>query len=205
MPRTSRPRHEEVLDGLVRLFLKEGFRKFTLAELAADLRCSKTTLYALGHSKEALVVNALIHFFNQAALRVDARTHREAEPSARLVAYLRAVADELRPASKAFLTDMAEHPAARAVYERNTRYAADRVRALVAEGKDDGSFRSVDADFVGHVVAETMVRIQSGGLARATGLGDADAYDELASLVLRGISNPPGPDRSHAAFKPSSR
>jgi hypothetical protein len=32
-----------------------------------------------------------------------------------------------------------------------------------------------------------MARIQSGAVLAATGLGDADAYDELAALVLDGI------------------
>jgi hypothetical protein len=50
-----------------------------------------------------------------------------------------------------------------------------------------GDFRDVHAAFVADTVAGTMQRIQSGDVLRTTGLHDAEAYDELARLVLRGI------------------
>ncbi len=180
-------RHDELLDELVALFLAEGFRAFTLGELAARLHCSKTTLYALGHSKEQVTVNAIVRFFRRAAVAVEERTNAETDPSQRIVAYLQGVAAELRPASAAFLADLAAHPAARAVYERNTRLAAERVRTLIADGVQRGAFRAVHAAFVADTVAATMTRIQSGAVGEATGLSDAEAYDELATLVLQGI------------------
>jgi AcrR family transcriptional regulator len=188
MPVAANPRHQQLLDGLVDLFLTEGFQQFTLADLADRLRCSKTTLYALGHSKEAVVLNVLARFFSQATEQVEERTARESEPSARIVAYLRAVADALRPASPEFIADVAEHPAARAVYERNTQIAAERIKKLVSEGESSGSFRAVDAGFVADTVAATMERIQRGEVKRSAGLSDAEAYDELAGLVLKGIA-----------------
>ena len=51
----TRTRRAELFDGLVALLLAEGFSALTLDELAARLRCSKRTLYALAGSKEQLV------------------------------------------------------------------------------------------------------------------------------------------------------
>ena len=167
MPRTSPSRQHELRDQLVSLFLEEGFSKFTLADLADRLRCSKSTLYALGHSKEQVTVNAVIAFFAGA--------------------YLRAVAAALRPASGAFMSDLASHPATAAVYERNTEAAARRVHELIDEGIDAGNYRAVHGAFVADVVAATMRRIQTRALCFATGLGDAAAYDALADLVLNGV------------------
>jgi AcrR family transcriptional regulator len=186
----STPRHRRLLDELVELFLAEGFLRYTLADLAERLHCSKTTLYALGHSKEQLTINALVRFFRGATERVEERTAAQVEPGARIVSYLRAVADELRPASAAFVHDLATHPGARAVYAKNTRIAARRVRELVADGVAAGAFRDVHATFVADTVAATMTRIQSGDVGRTTGLTDAQAYDELASLILDGIRRP---------------
>jgi AcrR family transcriptional regulator len=193
MATTPRLRREEVLDGLVGLFLKQGFRGFTLADLAAELHCSKTTLYTLGHSKEAVVRNVLVHFFRGATQSIEARIAGETEPSRRIGAYLRAVADELRPASPHFFADIAANPDARAVYERNTRIAAERISQMIAAGVKDGAFRTVDAAFVADLVASETTRIQTGAVRAATGLGDADAYDALAELVLRGIASRNGP------------
>lgn len=181
-------RHRELLGGLVQLFLTEGFRKFTLADLAEEMRCSKTTLYALGHSKEAVVRNVLVHFFRTATETVERRTDDSADPAARLVAYLRAVADVLRPASPQFFADLAANPDALAVYERNTGVAAKRVAELISAGVETGAFLAVDSAFVADMVTNEMSRIQTGAVYDRTGLSDSEAYDALAALVLKGIS-----------------
>src|ERR1700683_4953869 len=99
MPLSATARHDQLRDELVALFLAEGFRPFTLAELAERLHCSKTTLYALGHSKEQVTVNTVVRFFQVATSSVESATAEQTEPAARIVAYLRAVADALRSAS----------------------------------------------------------------------------------------------------------
>lgn len=179
-------RQAQLLDDLVELFLAEGFRQFTLGDLAARLHCSKTTLYALGGSKEQVTVNAVKHFLRRSGEEVE-RQAEAGEPPERIVAYLRAVADVLRPASAAFIADMAALPPAAEAYERTTRRGAERVAELIAEGVGSGHFRKVHAAFVADTVAATMQRIQRGEVHAATGLSGADAYEELAALVLDGI------------------
>lgn len=186
---TARPR-DALLDELLALYLAEGFGGFTLAALAARLHCSKTTLYGLGDSKEQLTANALKRFFRAATAAVEARTAAVADPADRIAAYLRAVADQLRPASPAFMADLAAVPLAREIYERNTAIAAARVAQLIDEGVRAGRFRSVHAAFVADTVAAAMQRIQTGRVRAATGLSDAAAYDELAALVLDGLRSP---------------
>jgi hypothetical protein len=85
------------------------------------------------------------------------------------------------------MTDLAAHPATRAVYERNTQAAARRVGELIGEGIAAGMFRHVHGAFVADTVAAAMRRIQTGEVLTATGLSDAQAYDELAGLILNGI------------------
>ena len=193
---TRTSRQADLFDALLEIFLAEGFGHFTLADLAARLRCSKSTLYALAHSKEQLAVEVVTHFFRTAAERIEAEVAQVADPGEKVGAYLRAVARELRPASAAFHRDLAAFPPARAVYERNTRIAAARIRELVAAGVAAGVFRDVDATFVGQAATAVMVAIQQGEIAAATGLSDADAYAELARLLLHGLAGAPDrPDR----------
>jgi AcrR family transcriptional regulator len=181
------PRQEELADQLVALFLAEGFRHLTLSDIAARLRCSKSTLYALGQTKERLTVNVVRRFFRDATARVEAATGTHQADGERIVAYLRAIGDALRPASAAFMADLAAHAFAREIYQQNTAIAGRRVRELIADGVRTGEFRPVHASFVADTVAATMERIQSGAVQVATGLPDAEAYDELAALVLEGI------------------
>lgn len=182
-------RQKELLDELVELFLDRGFQGFTVGDLANEMHCSKSTLYALGHSKEALVRNVLVHFFRSATEKIALRIAEITDPAARLVAYLQAVADELRPASPEFFADLAGNPHAQKVYERNTQIASQRVSEMISSGVGAGAFREVESAFVADLVANQMSRIQTGVVRARTGLSDAEAYDALASLVLNGISS----------------
>jgi AcrR family transcriptional regulator len=174
-------------DDLLELFLARGFRGFTLDDIAAELSCSKRTLYALADSKEQLAALAVREFFRRATAQVEAAIARTRAHGRRLTGYLEAVAAALSPASRAFTDDVAGFPPAREIYERNTEAAARRVRELIDEGCRAGSFRTVDSAFVAEVVTASMRRITSGELTAATGLSDAQAYRELAKLTLAAV------------------
>ncbi|MGW6695921.1 TetR/AcrR family transcriptional regulator [Rhodococcus sp. NPDC054953] len=181
-------RRAQLLDELVALLLAEGFAHLTLDEIATRLRCSKSTLYSLAASKEQLVRTATVHFFKAATERVERALDGEAGANDRIRAYLEAVGAQLRPASVRFMADLAASEVARAVYERNTAIAARRVQDLITEGVAAGEYRDAHAAFVADVTTATMVRIQRRQVADATGLDDAQAYQELASLVTNGLS-----------------
>ena len=181
-------RQAELLDQLEALFLTEGFARFTLDDLALRLRCSKSTLYALAQSKEQLAHRVIKHFFRKATDAVEAQTVTEADPALRVTAYLSAVARALAPAGPAFHRDLESFGPGREVYERNTEFAAGRVRELIAEGVAQGRFRAVHPALIADTVTTLMFRIGRGDTGRATGLDDATAYRELAALLLHGIA-----------------
>jgi AcrR family transcriptional regulator len=181
-------RQAELLDQLEELFLAEGFARFTLEDLAVRLHCSKSTLYALAESKERLAHRVVKHFFRKATDAVESQTVTEEDPALRVTAYLSAVARALAPAGPAFHRDLDSFAPGREVYEHNTGMAAERVRALIAQGVAQGRFREVHPALVADTVTTLMFRIGRGDTGRATGLDDATAYRELAALLLHGIA-----------------
>jgi ribosomal protein S16 len=114
----------------------------------------------------------------------------ESDRVRRIEVYLLAVADELRPASAEFMDDVAGFPPTREIYERNTAIAAERVKQLILDGIESKAFRDVPTAFIAEVVSSVMVRIQQRSVARNTGLSDAEAYADLASLIVNGIIRP---------------
>jgi AcrR family transcriptional regulator len=187
LPERGRARRDQLLDQLIELFLAEGFRAFGVGDLAARLRCSRSTIYLVAGSKEQIVLAAVRAFFRRAAERIEAQVELEPDPGARLAVYLTAVAAELSPASEAFYADLQGYPPAGEIYQENTRLAARRVRQLVTDGVVAGALRPVDASFVGAAVAEVMSAIESGAIEAASGVADADAYRALADLVVHGL------------------
>lgn len=182
------PRQVELLDRLVALMAAEGFAHLTLDELAERLRCSKTTLYALAPTKQQLVVEVVKQYFRSAVEPVEARVAAAGDPAARVAAYLTAVAEHLTPLSRAFMEDLSAFEPAEAVYRANTGAAADRIRSLIAEGVAAGAFRDLHADFVAEIVAVAMFEIQRGEMFERLEMTDAEAYAELASLVVHALA-----------------
>ena len=178
-------RRDALMDELIALYLDEGFLSFGIGDLAARLHCSRTTLYGIAPSKEQIIAAAVRDFFRAATERVEASLAEESDPVARLRAYLEAISRELAPASPAFFADLDAFAPAREVYRRNTEWAAQRVRQLVEDLSARGS--EVDAAFAGAVAAHVMLSIQSGELEEQTGLDDAAAYHQLASLLVGGV------------------
>ncbi|WP_235736573.1 TetR/AcrR family transcriptional regulator [Nocardioides alcanivorans] len=181
-------RQEDLLNRLVALFAAEGFVDFTLEDLAERMRCSKTTLYALAGSKQELVVEVVKQYFRSSVPTVEAAVEDAAGPRGRVVAYLTAVGDYLRPLSRDFMDDLAGFEPAAAVYRRNTAAAADRIRGLIAEGIASGEFRDLHAAFAAEMVAATMFEIQRGQMFSRLEMSDAEAYAELASLVVHALA-----------------
>ena len=117
-------RRTELFDALIHLFLAGGFAHLTLDDIAARLKCSKSTLYTLADSKEQLVRAATVHFFRRATDMVEATVAKVIGPRDRITTYLSAVGEALSGASDRFMTDLDAFAPAREVYEKNNRIAA---------------------------------------------------------------------------------
>ncbi|MCH5643193.1 TetR/AcrR family transcriptional regulator [Gordonia sp. ABSL49_1] len=180
-------RRAALFDAMVTLFLRDGFAHLAISDIAAQLRCSKSTLYTLADSKEQLATMAVTHFFREATTEVEQRVAAVDNPRERVITYLLAVKDALAPASAAFMRDLDAFAPTRALYEMNTEAAARRVGELIADGAAAGVFRDVDPVFAADLAASMMTRIQRGEVATATGLDHAAAYRQLASILTAGI------------------
>ncbi|MBO2464822.1 TetR/AcrR family transcriptional regulator [Actinomadura violacea] len=178
-------RRADLVERLIAVFLDRGFAELSVAELAAVLRCSKSTLYAVAASREQIIVTVVRAFFRRATERVEAVVDASAGPRERVGAYLRAISAELAPASPAFFADLDAFPPAREIYKRNTLIAARRVQEFVREAAP-----GADAAFVGAVAGQVMESIHRGEIKAQTGLDDSAAYAALASLIVAGTTSP---------------
>lgn len=166
------------------MILRKGFADLSVEDLSRELRCSKSTLYAVAPSKEQIVVAAVRHFFRRAADRVEIRLLRsDDDPVEQIRAYLVAISEQLAPASPAFFGDLDAWPSTQELYRTNTRAAAERVQSLVRQAAP----RTEDAAFVGAVAAQVMEAIHRGDIESSAGIDDSAAYRALADLIVRSL------------------
>ncbi|MFE0021360.1 TetR/AcrR family transcriptional regulator [Amycolatopsis sp. NPDC059021] len=180
-------RQRALLTQLETLFLAEGFAQFTLDDLAARLRCSKSTLYTLAPSKEQLAVKVVAHFFKGAAERIEERISGIDDARKLIGEYLAGVSAHLDRASPAFMTDIGNFGPARDTYQLNSRAAARRIRTFIDKGVADGVFRDVHARLVAEMAGLIIEGIQTGVLGERTAVSDAKAFTALGELLLGGL------------------
>jgi AcrR family transcriptional regulator len=187
---TSTPsaRQVDLLERLTDLLVSEGFAHLTLDQIAAELRCSKTTLYALASSKDQLAARVVNNFFRRATNLVEARVAARRAPRRRIEAYLDGITEAMGPASRQFIADIADFGPTRQTYRENAVAAAGRVRELIDEAGSAKAVASVDADFVAAWIGLSIEAIQRGEFAERAGLTDAEAFGELSRLVSRALA-----------------
>ncbi|ALJ21879.1 hypothetical protein AOA12_19045 [Microbacterium sp. No. 7] len=184
-PAQQAARRDALLDSLIELFLDDGFRRLSVDDMARWARCSKRTIYALGESKEQVVLAVVRGFFRRATGWIAQRLDAEADPTSQIGDYLRLISQALAPASPQFFADLDAFAPAREIYQENTRIAAERVQELARQAVGERS--RMDAEFIGVVAGIVMNAIHRKEVEALAGLDDAAAYRALADLIVAGV------------------
>jgi AcrR family transcriptional regulator len=183
-------RQTRLLTQVEDLMLAEGFTALSMDDFANRMHCSKATLYSIAGSKEQLVLQVTKQFFRQATEQIENDVAEVADARSRIPAYLSGVGKAMSRCSPAFYADVIGFCPTADVYQANSQAAARRVQELIAAGVEEGSLRPIDGNFAGQLVALAIEGVQSGILLRRTGLDAGQAYQELADLLLHGLTRP---------------
>ncbi|MCL4184049.1 MAG: TetR/AcrR family transcriptional regulator [Burkholderiaceae bacterium] len=180
------PRQEKLLDELEAIFLKEGFRNVTVAELASRLKCSRRSFYELADSKEALFLRVFDRYLTRLR-EVGARGAAAVPPDQAFEPFLMPAIDAARKLSATLMQDMTAYPPANAMWERHQRERMTGLRRLVERCVEQGLFRGVNAFLVAEVMAASLRRIREPAFLAASGLSYREAVEELYGLLLHGL------------------
>jgi len=183
-------RGTEILAGLEHVFLREGFRRVTVGELASRLHCSRRTLYDLASSKEelfALVLGRLlgrIERLGEEALESEASSHE------RIAAFVRPAITEPMAGTAAFFADIASLPATRTLLEEHQESRLKILRDLVAEGVRRRECRDVHAEVAAQAMLAAYRAIIDPAFLMSVDTSLSEALREVEGLFLHGLLHP---------------
>jgi len=186
------PRARAVIDGLEAIFLREGFRRVSVGELAARLHCSRQTLYALAPSKEELfllVLDQLLARIRRLGLEAAAARGDVRE---RIVACVEPGVSELREASRAFFADVAGFPRAKRRLDLHQAARRGDISRLLEDGIRAGAFRGVHPHLAAEIILAAVRRAMEPAFLLEAGLLPSDAIAEAEDLLLYGLLHPEG-------------
>lgn len=134
------------------LILGEGFESITADDLAAYLRCSKSTLYGLASSKELIIVMVVDTFLARALRQAEHFSSAATGAARRISAYVESVARATSLISARCLDEILRTESTYVVYASRFDEFRSRVRGLVEQAIETGACGRVDAQFVATVV-----------------------------------------------------
>ena len=183
-------RSDELLDRLEAIFLREGFRRVAIGELATRLRCSRRSLYELAASKNELFELILDRILR----RIDASGRAAAADAGsfeeKVTAFIEPGITELRGASPAFFADIAGLPAAR---DRLTSHQEDRklqLEKIFAAGIRAKVFRKMHPAVAARALVAAYRAVTDGRFLSDVDVTSTEAIREVESLFLHGLLHP---------------
>ena len=193
-------RERVLLDELERIFFAEGFAYLSVADLAARLRVSRSTLYRLAPGKQELVELVIDRMFNRMGKRARTELEAQTDPAAKVAAYLGAGTASVRAGGLAFSRDLEANTGTRAVYDRHQATGMAILAGLIEDGARAGGFQPIPAAMVVEIADAAHARLRDPGVLAALGMTHAQAIDGLIGILLYGIAGgatapPPGSDR----------
>lgn len=170
---------------------REGFGRLSVGALAHRLRCSRSTLYAIAPSKEALfllVEERLLARIHATAL---ARVERSVGPTARLEAYLAGALEVIRDIGTPYLVEVQAYAPARQLLEAFQRATIAHLRSLIEDGIAAGVFEPVNAQLAAELLDAAAARIQDPRVLAEAGMSLAEAISDIVRVVTRGLMKTP--------------
>ena len=187
-----------LLDELERLFVAEGFAHLSVADLAARLRVSRSTLYRLATGKQELAELVISRMLDRMDESGRAALEQAADPAARVAACLGNGAVSARAGGLEFSRDLETNPGTKAICDQRQALVMSLLEGLIEDGVRSGGFRPVPAALVVQVADAARTRLRDSAVLAALDMTHAEAIDALTSILLDGISGPgtvvPGPD-----------
>ena len=183
-------RADDLLERLEGIFLREGFRRVTIGELARRLRCSRRSLYELAGSKPelfALVLDRVLRRI-EAAGRSAAAAAESFED--RLSAFLEPGIAELRGASAAFFADIAGLPSARDCLAAHQQTRKLQLEKILAAGKRARAFRKVHPGVAAPAMVAAYRAVTDAAFLASIDVTLTEAIREVEGLFLHGLLHP---------------
>ncbi len=181
------PRQAEILDGLQKVFLEDGFRHLTIGDLVERLRCSRRTLYSIAPSKEELVLIVVDRLFNHMGKQAYAEASACEDAGDAVAAYLNRSITTFRPVRAAFTEDVEAYMPTKQLYDRHLQIALDVLGDLVTSGIEDGSFRQFHAPLIAEILDACVDRIRRPDVLARAGTTWSQAIAEFSELIRNGL------------------
>ncbi len=188
---------ERIIEQAMRMFAAQGIKSVRMDDIARQLGISKRTLYELFGDKEGLLYLAMSCYFEQDRLRHEAMTRDAGNVLEAMYIVLCDVMDTSGTTNRMLDNLRKFYPE---VYDKLMSEGTEKNRAdfrkMLVQGIEEKLFTDrFDLDLAITVLYHTasgLVARKGGGFVLPAGIDQRQAFMQIISTFLRGISTPKG-------------
>lgn len=181
------PNDDVFMEQLTELFRQEGFRQFTIGDMAARLRCSRRRLYEVAESKEAIFCAAAAHHFNSGLAEGERVAREEQDLTVAMAAYLDVGVRAGHSVSPRWVRDIYDHDDTRALFDAYQKARAARLAQLIDKGVRKGVFRPCHGLVLAEAMLQTARRLREPDFLAQAGVTIEQAFREFYRVILDGL------------------
>ncbi|WJJ14450.1 TetR/AcrR family transcriptional regulator (plasmid) [Prescottella equi] len=186
VPRFS-TRQEQILDGLQRSILAEGFRSLRLTNVTKELGTSYATLYQIAPSKDELVALVIERWYQRAIDAAVQRLHEAHDPVARMQVWTDFGVEGVGRTSRVFWLDVNAHNAIRGLVATYSHYYVEVLRDILDHGIELGTFRPVNTELLAAVWETAATKLADSDLQRDEPRDLRQLSADWVDLILNGL------------------
>lgn len=152
----DKDRRRQLWVKLQEFIFSRGFSRLTMEDISRELCCSKSALYALEPSKDALMAGVARRHVHEMLEYFEAQSANVGDPVERLSVHLDVVGGFLARMSPTCYVDMVSHPSTQDVFISNLETTRKRLSEFLNAAAQDGRIREVNIEFVCSAVTLLM-------------------------------------------------
>jgi AcrR family transcriptional regulator len=197
-PDVSEERRPQIVEAAIRVFIRKGFRRATMPDIAREAGLSVGGVYWYFEGKDEIVSAILERAFAEDFGALADLLRADAPAAGRLLAFVAAYADSfdqwlwMNPIGAEFYGEAAHDEKVRAVILRYIDRYRQALAALIGQGIERGEFRAVDPS----VAATALLGLEEGlGLLLAVdaqGTRWRESFLLGCELLIAGLRAPHG-------------
>jgi AcrR family transcriptional regulator len=196
------PRQHELLTRLETVF-RDGFNHLTMADIAAEAKCSLRTLYSLAPSRDQLVLVVVDRQMWRIGRSAFAAIQEGMTPLDALRAYLKAAWMGVSETTERWAADLEEVAGVRILSKGHNAYVYEITRTLLEFAVKRGDIVVTNIPAVARVMAGLGRDLAQPDVIASLDTSPKQAADDVLDLLFQGLVRTAPPSRNGKAGQPA--
>jgi AcrR family transcriptional regulator len=185
---------EKILSFAREIFLKEGFYKTTMDEIAAKLHVSKKTIYKYFSSKEELVRDVITTHMQSVIKKIKGSINNQSNAVEKLFDIFTIVGQNILKVNEKMIMDLQSYSPRlwKEVDDFRARQITRNFTKIFEQGKAEGYFLDIKTEIILSIFISSIRAIVNPDYVLSTGVSLKEAFSVIIEILMNGIMNDKG-------------